>query len=88
MERPWRITGDRIRLAPGDFDVGGVNVNIVPCEIEGIAAFILRTDLNNAEGGAHSLRVIEIAATVRLRDALNLSDGDVVTIVVAARAGE
>jgi riboflavin kinase len=61
---------------------GRVGMNIVPCTISGMAAFVLRTDQNEAGTGDHGRDVIEIGAPVRLRDALGLSDGDTVTIEI------
>ena len=87
LDRPWRMNDPLVRLEPDDYDVGGVGMNIAPCELEGIPAFIFRTDANNSEGGTHSLKVIEVAAEVRLRDALGVVDGDEVSLVVARHVG-
>jgi riboflavin kinase, archaea type len=61
-------------------------MSIVPCTIAGIDAFILRTDKNNAGLGDHAPTVVEIAAPVRLRNALDLHDGDLVEITVVGDA--
>jgi CTP-dependent riboflavin kinase len=61
---------------------GRVGMNIVPCTIRGVAGFVLRTDQNEAGVGDHGRDIIEIGATVRLRDALDLSDGDTVSIEI------
>ncbi len=60
-------------------------MNIVPCTVGGIQAFILRTDQNEAGTGHHNRNVLEIAASLRLRDALHLEDGDVVEVTVDGR---
>jgi riboflavin kinase, archaea type len=70
-----------IRLSP-DALGGRVGMNIVPCTIGGIEAFVLRTDQNQAGLGDHGRDIIEIGAPVRLRDALGLSDGDPVSIEI------
>jgi len=57
-------------------------MNIVPCTIEGQRAFILRTDQNEAGVGHQDRSVIEVAAGVRLRDALGLEDGDPVEVIL------
>lgn len=82
LSEPWLVPEGARRLEPGDFDVGGVCMNIVPCSINGVPAFILRTDRNNAGTGNHPPTVVEIAAPVRLRDLLALRDGDEVIIEV------
>lgn len=74
LDEDWETAGGDARIEPGE---GGCRpgVTLVRCTIEGIPAWILRTDANSQPGGMHSLRVLEIAATVRLRDALRLEDG-------------
>jgi CTP-dependent riboflavin kinase len=62
-------------------------MSIVPCTINGLNAFILRTDKNDRGEGDHSPNIVEVAAAVRLRDALGLDDGDEVEIVVADEGG-
>lgn len=57
-------------------------MNIARCEIDGIPAFILRTDRNEAGIGKHPRSLIEIASAVHLRTALSLDDGSAVTVVV------
>ena len=79
LPEPWVVENAPLRLEPPDIAVG---MNIVPCEIAGIAGFILRTDKNNAGVGDHGLHVIEIAAPVHLRSALGVEDGDEVEVVV------
>jgi CTP-dependent riboflavin kinase len=74
LEQPWLVPpGIWARLEPPEY---AVPLSIVPCQIEGIDAFVIRTDKNNSGVGDHPPTVVEIAATVRLRDALNLRDGD------------
>jgi len=57
-------------------------MNIVPCSIMGLSAFVLRTDQNEAGQGDHPPHVIEIAAAVCLRDEFGLTDGDTVTVEI------
>ncbi len=82
LDAPWRVPPNPIRLEAREYG-GRVSVSIVPCEILGMQAFILRTDQNEAGTGAHPLNIIEIAAQVRLRDAFSLADGDIVEVQVA-----
>ena len=79
LENAWTVGGDPIRLGPPAYPIG---MSIVPCEINGLAAFILRTDKNDSGGGDHTTTVVEIAAAVHLRTALGLEDGDEVEIVI------
>ena len=79
LEDPWHVGNQRVRLEPPEY---GVGMSIVPCTIDGIDAFVLRTDKNDRGEGDHSPNVVEIAAAVRLRDSLGLNDGDEVEIVV------
>jgi CTP-dependent riboflavin kinase len=57
-------------------------LSIVACKIEDIDAFIIRTDKNNSGSGDHSPTVVEVASTVRLREALDLRDGDTVGLTL------
>jgi riboflavin kinase, archaea type len=82
LEHDWSLPDSRLRLEPADYG-GRIGMNIVPCTISGLAAFIVRTDPTEAGTGDHSKSVIEIAAGVRLRDALGLHDGDVVEVIVS-----
>jgi riboflavin kinase, archaea type len=84
LERPWHVRDPSIRLEPPEYAIG---LSIVSCTIEGINAFILRTDKNDRGEGDHSPNVVEIAAAVRLRDVLGLEDGDEVGIVVSDQDG-
>lgn len=79
LDEPWIAEDASIRLEPPEY---GVSMSIVPCEIEGVSGFIVRTDKNNAGEGDHAPNVIEVAAPVHLRSALGVSDGDEVEVVV------
>ena len=81
LDAPWYVPAERIRMEPPEY---GVGMSVVPCRIGGIDAFILRTDKNNIGEGDHPATVIEIAAPVRLRDALDLEDGTEVEVTVPA----
>jgi CTP-dependent riboflavin kinase len=59
-----------------------VALSVVACTIEGIDAFVIRTDKNNSGSGDHSPNLVQIAAPVRLREALSLSDGDEVNLIL------
>ena len=73
--------GTLLRLEPDEYG-GRVGMNIVPCRIGGVRAFILRTDQNESGTGHHSRNVVELAAEVKLRSRLGLRDGDVVEITI------
>jgi CTP-dependent riboflavin kinase len=77
LDRPYSVPELRLRIESEEHG-GRVGMNIVACRINGVPAFILRTDQNEAGTGHHGLNVIEIAAAVRLRDLLDLTDGDLV----------
>ena len=80
LESDWSMATVGVRLEPAEY--GGVGMNIAHCDIEGIPAFILRTDRNAAGVGLHPPSLIEIAAAVHLRTMLSLQDGSWVTITV------
>jgi riboflavin kinase, archaea type len=76
----WSLPDDPpVRLEP---ELVGVGMSLVPCRLEGVEAFIARTDRNDAGTGDHSRRVIEIVSSVHLRSELRLDDGDEVTISI------
>jgi len=81
LDGEYRLPARRLRLEPAEYG-GRVGMNMVPCTIGGLPGFVLRTDQNEAGTGHHGRQVVEIAAAVRLRDALGLLDGDEVEIVV------
>ena len=60
---------------------GEVSVRIAPCRIFGRKAFILRPYREDSED-RYDKRVLEIATDIKLRDAYQLEDGDVVQIEV------
>ena len=50
LPEPWHPPSGCLRLEPPEY---GVGMSLVPCEIGGIGAFILRTDKNDAGEGDH-----------------------------------
>ena len=80
LDHPWHVGRQVVRLEPPEY---GVGLSIVPCTIQGLDAFILRTDKNDRGDGDHPPNILEVAAAVRLRGALHLKDGDQVEIIVA-----
>ncbi len=76
-----------IRLEASEYG-GTVSVNMVRCVIrvarnqDARRAFLLRTDANEEGRGHHPKTIVEIACDVRLRDFLDLRDGDAVEIEV------
>lgn len=81
IELPFSFPQERIKLEKEEYN-GQVSVNILPCKINGLKAFILRTDKNEAEKGLYPKTVLEIASKIKLRDKLRLEDGDEVTIEI------
>ena len=81
LDQPYVLPTKRIRLEAHEYG-GTVSVNLVPCRIFGRKAFILRTDANEQGRGAHRLSLIEIATDIKLREAYDLRDGDLVEIEV------
>ena len=79
LAAPFRMPPGALRLEAEDHG-GEVSVSLLPCRVGGLAAFVLRTDANEAGEGDHPPEVLELAAAVRLRDALGLADGDEVTV--------
>jgi riboflavin kinase, archaea type len=84
LDDDWHVGIQRLRLEPPKY---GIGLSIVPCTIRGVDAFILRTDNDDGGGGDHAPNVIEVAASVRLRDALGLKDGDEVEVIVKNETG-
>ncbi len=58
----------------------GVGIAFVPCILNGEPCWLVRTDRNNAGTGHHPLTVVEVVSAVHLRTALNLQDGNEVTL--------
>lgn len=81
LDEDWTVEGSPLRLEPPEY---GVAMSIVPCVINGVAGFILRTDKNDAGEGDHAPNVIEVAARVHLRSELAVADGDEVEVVLGA----
>ena len=81
LEEPYILPEDVIRIEKEEYG-GIVSLSLCPCEIFGRKAFILRTDRNASGKGEHPLTLIEIITDIRLRDAHQLADGDVVEVSV------
>ncbi len=81
LEKPYSLPKKVIRLEKEEYG-GTVSVNMVPCRILGIKAFILRTDKNEAGLGRHPKNIIEVASDIKLRDKYDLKDGDLVEVEV------
>ncbi len=82
LEVPWHPPRDGLRIEPPG---SGEGTSLVPCEIDGIKCFILRTDTDDAGNGRYPPTVIEVAAPVDLRNVLALMDGDTVDVAVSRR---
>ncbi|MEM7626881.1 MAG: DUF120 domain-containing protein [Planctomycetota bacterium] len=81
LAQPYTVPAGSLRLCPQNYG-GTVGVYLVPCRVFDRAAFILRTDANERGDGDHPREVIEIATDIKLRDAWDLVDGDLVRVEV------
>jgi riboflavin kinase len=87
LEEPYSLPERVIRLEASEYG-GTVSVSMVPCLIRTPRgrdvrhAFLLRTDANEDGRGHHPKTVVEIACDVRLRDFLDLRDGDAAEIEI------
>jgi len=81
LAEPYSLPERVIRLEASEYG-GTVSVSMVPCTIRGKKAFLLRTDANEQGRGHHPKTIVEIACDVRLREFLQLHDGDVVEIEI------
>ena len=88
LDHEYRMPAEPPMRLPPDALGGRVGMSIVPCTIMGHPAFVLRTDQNEAGLGDHGRSVIEVAAGVRLRDLLGLSDGDTVVVEIDDGIGD
>jgi riboflavin kinase len=79
LEESYSLPAEVIRLEKEEYG-GAVSVSMVPCQVFGRSAFLLRTDANEAGQGHHPKNIIEIATDIRLRDAYRLKDGDEVEV--------
>jgi CTP-dependent riboflavin kinase len=84
LAQPWSLPTERTTLRAED--VGRV-VHLVPCTVRGRRCFIFRTD-SAEHSGDDERRVVEILSDVRLRDELNVSDGDLVEVLVDGDSAE
>lgn len=75
---PWPLPDGTMTLPPEDV---GRLVHLLPCTVSGLSCFIFRTD-NAERAGPDEQRIVELLAEVRLRDALDLADGDEIEIAV------
>lgn len=81
LSEPYSLPKKVIRLEGHEYG-GTVSVSMVPCQISGKDAFLLRTDANEEGRGHHPKTIIEIASDVKLRDYFHLKDGDCVEIKI------
>jgi riboflavin kinase, archaea type len=79
LNQPYRIPENSLCLNAIEYG-GRVSIYLVPCQILGHDAYILRTDRNEQGIGDHPLNIVEIACEVKLRDAHQLQDRDRVEI--------
>ena len=85
LSEAFSVPEGALRLEGQEYG-GTVSISIVECRVFGRRAFILRTDANELGTGDHPRTIIEIATDVKLRDEHELSDGDLVDVVLHCRA--
>jgi riboflavin kinase len=81
LNQPYRIPENSLCLNAREYG-GTVSIYLVPCQIFGHAAYILRTDRNEKGIGDYPLNIVEIACEIKLRDSYQLQDGDRVEIKI------
>jgi CTP-dependent riboflavin kinase len=77
LDVPWVMREPQVRLEPSE---AGVGIGLVSCRLNSVLCWVVRTDRNNAGVGGHPLTVVEVVSEVHLRSALDLQDGDEVTL--------
>ncbi len=73
------ILDDKEKIMASEYG-GDYDVLVLKCKILEKEAYIVRTTKNNSFDGDHKPNVIEIVADEKLREKLNLKDGDTVCI--------
>lgn len=61
---------------------GDYNVLVQKCKIFNNIAYIVRADINNKAGGAHTLNIIEIVSSKNLRKEYKLKNNDEIEITI------
>lgn len=84
IDQVYVIPENPLRLEKEEYG-GRVSVSIIPCQIFGRTAFILRTDTDPGKFGDKPEQILEIATDVKLRDTYGLKDGDVVEVEVSGQ---
>ncbi len=79
MADEWRVPESALVIQSYD---SGRSMFLVPCTIRGTAAWIMRPFIMEFRGFPHPRSVIELVSEVKLRDAHDLADGDVVEVHV------
>ena len=72
---------DCLRLEKEEYG-GTVSVSMTKCRLLGKDAYILRTDSDTGKHGYAKEQILEIATDVKLREKLDLKDGDVVEVEI------
>ena len=81
LEKEFSFPSSCLRLEAEDYG-GSVASNILPCTVNNIKCFAIRTDKNEAGLGTHPKNILEIASDLKLRDHLDLEDGDEVELII------
>ena len=80
LEMPY-IMETNEKILPEEYG-GQYNVLVKEAKFLNHKVYVLRPELNNKEGGQHSLNIIEIVSDVCFREKYNLKDGDEVSIEI------
>ncbi len=83
IDRKYYFPKDCIRLEKEEYG-GRVSVSMIPCQILGKDAYVLRTDSDTGKHGYFPEQILEIATDIKLRDEFGLKDGDVIEVEVNA----
>jgi len=81
LDYEFSIPLNSVRIESYEYG-GDVSASFYPCTVDIYKGIIIRTDKNESGKGAHSKFIIEIGAEVKLREVLNLSDGDNISIKI------
>ncbi|MBT3983303.1 MAG: DUF120 domain-containing protein [Bacteriovoracaceae bacterium] len=81
LDHEFSIPSGSTRIEAHEYN-GTVSASFYPCKVGHLNGIIIRADNNEKGIGAHPRKIIEIAAEKKLRDELDLGDGDEVIVTI------
>ena len=81
LEDKYILDKDIITLYKEEYG-GTQDVYIKECEVLKNKSYIVRTDFNSKENGAHPFNLLEIISDINFRKEYNLKDGDEIEIII------